>query len=253
MNLRTLRGLGTAVTASALFVVACSGNAATTGPSTPAGAGQSAAPTLALPSLAIPSIAIPSIAIPSIAIPSIAIPTLAIPSIAIPSIALPSGSFDLPSFSFPSEDKDLEARLPNQINGVTLTKYSLKGSTFLESGTSNSQDLIDLLSGLGKSPNDMSVAFASDTSGTIDVQIGAFQIRGADSNALLNGFLAATKKETPEDVIATANVGGKNVTTIVDPTDTESGTVYVYVSGDVLFYVLSPDAAVAGSVLQALP
>jgi hypothetical protein len=166
---------------------------------------------------------------------------------------VPSGSLAIPSFSFPSEDKDLENRLPSEINGVALTKYSFKGTTFLGSGASNSQDLIDLLSSLGKTPNDMSVAFAADQTGKLDVQIGAFKVAGADSNALLAAFVAATKSTTPGVQVTQANVGGKNVSQITDPTDTTTGAIYVYASGDVLFYVQSPDPALAGAAIQALP
>jgi hypothetical protein len=263
MNRRSLASICSAVAAGSLFVAACSSTAATPAPTlgglqTP---GPTAAPSLAIPSIAIPSIAIPSVAIPSVSIPSIALPSglpTAIPSFAIPSLAIPSGSFDIPSFeipsfSFPSEDKDLEARLPNQINGVTLIKYSFKGGDFIESGGASSKDLIDLLTALGKTPNDMSVAFAGDPNGALNVQIGAFKVAGADSNALLAAFVTATKQQSPNDVVTQGNVGGKNVTQITDPADTESGSVYIYSNGDVLFYVASPDATLAGTALQALP
>jgi hypothetical protein len=253
MNRRKLLPAFGSALAAGLFVAACSSSAATSAPTLPA------VPSIAIPSIAIPSIAIPSIAIPSIAIPSIAIPSFALPS-SVPSFALPSiptgsdiPSFELPSFSFPSEDKDLEAKLPSTINGVTLTKYSFKGGDFLEAGASNSQDLLDLLTALGKTPNDLSVAFAGDPAGNLDVQIGAFRVAGADSNALLAGFIASANKETPEEAVSQGNVGGKNVTQITDPTDPTTGTVYVYANGDTLFYVESSDASLAGAALQALP
>jgi hypothetical protein len=214
---------------------------------------------VAIPSVAIPSI--PSIAIPSVALPA-NLPSAAIPSVpgslTIPSIPLPSGSFeipsfDIPSFSFPSEDKDLEARLPNEINGVTMVKYSFKGASFLQSGADNQQDLVDFLSSLGKSPDDLSVAFAGDGAGQLDLQLGAFRVAGADQNALLAAFIGATQKESPQDTVTQANVGGKNVTQIVDPDDTESGAIYIYASGDTLFYVSSPDPALAAAGLTALP
>lgn len=232
---RHLWRLASAVAATSVFVVACSGSAATNAPSQPAAS------------------AAPSLAVPSIVVPSLALPSIALPSVALPSVALPSGSFALPSFSFPSEDKDLENRLPSQINGVTLVKYSVKGTTFLASGSSNSQDLIDLLTALGKTPNDLSVAFAGDPSGGLDVQIGAFRVAGADSNALLTAFVAASQKSTPGQVVTQANVGGKNVTNIVDPADTSTSPTYVYGNGDVLFYVLTPDPALAATALQQLP
>jgi hypothetical protein len=238
MNRRALLSLGSALAAAGI-VVACSGSAA------------SPLPSLGVPSNAA-SLALPSIAIPSVALPS-SLPSVAIPSVSLPSGALPSGSFAIPSFSFPSEDKDLEGRLPNQINGVTLVKYSFKGSSFLESGADNQQDLVDFLNTLGKSPNDLSVAFAGDPNGTLDVQLGAFRVAGADSNALLQAFVVATQKQSPQDQVTQQNVGGKQVTQIVDPSDTSTGPIYVYANGDTLFYVSSHDAALAAAALQAMP
>jgi hypothetical protein len=234
MNRRHLLSIGSALTAAGIIVTGCSSSAASPLPSLPS-------------PIAVPSIAIPSIAIPSIALPS------NLPSIALPSIALPSGSFAIPSFSFPSEDKDLEGRLPSQVNGVTMVKYSWKGSSFLASGADNQQDLVDFLTALGKSPNDLSVAFAGDPNAQLDLQLGAFRVAGADSTALLQAFVVATQKQSPQDTVTQGNVGGKNVTQIVDPTDTQSGTVYIYANGDTLFYVSSPDAALAGTALQAMP
>jgi hypothetical protein len=258
MNRRHLLPFGAALGAISVFLIACSSSAPTTAPSTaPA---LSAGTSIAVPSLSVPSLAVPSAALPSdtaapASQPAGSVPPAPSASPAQPSgsSAVPSGSFAIPSFSFPSEDKDLENRLPNEINGVTLTKYSFKGSTFLSSGASNSQDLIDLLSSLGKTPNDMSVAFAADPAGKIDVQIGAFKVAGADSIALLAAFVAATKKTTPAVQVTQASVGGKNVSQITDPSDTTTGAIDVYANGDVLYYVQSPDPALAGAAIQALP
>jgi hypothetical protein len=241
MNRRHLLPIGSALAAAGIIVAACS-------------SGTASSPAVSLPPLG--SAALPSVALPSVALPS-GLPSVPA-SIAIPSIPLPSGSFDvpsfdIPSFSFPSEDKDLEARLPSQVNGVTMVKYSFKGASFLESGADNQQDLKDFLSSLGKSPDDLSVAFAGDPNAQLDLQLGAFRVAGADSNALLSAFIAATQKQSPQDTVTQGNVGGKNVTQIVDPNDTESGTIYIYASGDTLFYVSSPDPALAAAGLTALP
>ncbi len=235
-----------ALAATALVAAACGSSTAT----------PSAAPTSAPSSAAVPSAA-------PTAAPSAA-PTAA-PSAAAtsgPATSQPSGSADsaqpsaslaLPSFQLPSQDKDLEGRLPGEVNGTKMVKYSFTGASFLASGSSNTKDLTDLLSSLGKTPADMSVAFASDASGGLDLQIGAFRVAGAPADALLAAFLATTRKETPESVMAQATVGGKGVTTIVDPADTSSRIVYIYAKDDILFYLLTPDATLAGATLQVMP
>ena len=169
----------------------------------------------------------------------------------IPSGAVPSGSPAVPAFSFPSEVKDLEARLPSQVNGVTLVKYSWNGPDFLASG-SDTQDVQELLNQLGKQPTDISVAFAGDPNGDLDVTIGAFRVGGAEANPLLGAFLGSIRKASPEDQFNQLNLGGKNVTQVVEPGD-DAATVYVYASGDTLFYVQSGDQALAAAALEALP
>jgi hypothetical protein len=224
MNLRSLVSIGAVAAVISLVAVACSSTASSPG------------------------------AVPSIAVPT-ALPSIAIPSIAIPSIAIPSGlgSFVIPSFSLPEGDKDLEARLPNQINGVTLTKVSFKGADFLNQGGGNDQTVLDFLTSLGKKPDDLSAAFASDPSGNLDVMVGAFRVAGADSNTLLTQFVNATKKDRPSDTVQQTNLGGKNVTQINDPTDTTTGSLYIYPNGDTLFYAQSSDPNLAAAGLQALP
>ena len=76
---------------------------------------------------------------------------------------------------------------------------------------------------------------------------------GTDPNQLLTLFVAATKKDAPQDVFAQVNVGGKNVTSITDPTDTAAGPLYVYATGDTLFYAQTPDPALAAAGLSQMP
>ncbi len=232
------RGLACLVVIGGL-VLACSGSPASPGAPASAAGGAPSASTGIFGSLSVPSIAAPSIALPSVP----------------PSLALPTGrgSIAIPSFSFPSEDKDLEARLPSAVNGVTLTKYSLKGANFMTTQNPGAKALTDMLSSIGKNPSDVSVAVAADPSGNLGISIGAFRVAGTDSGALLAAFVAATQKETPSDVVTPANVGGENVTQITNPTDTEAGTIDVYASADTLFYVQAKDANLAAAALAALP
>ncbi|HVA87761.1 MAG TPA: hypothetical protein VNF73_15765, partial [Candidatus Saccharimonadales bacterium] len=195
MTRRSIQSLvaGVAVT---LVVGACSSSAATLTP-IPA-ASQSAAPSAA----------------PASAEPSAAITTFAIPSFAFPS----GGSFTIPSFALPSGDKALEARLPDSINGVTLRKFSIAGADFLTNPSSaGASDLNGALAALGKTPADVSVAVATDPSGELGLTLGAFRIAGTDSGALLNAFVSATQKEAPGATVAQTSIGGKNVTQITNP------------------------------------
>ncbi len=104
---------------------------------------------------------------------------------------------------------------------------------------------------MGKSPADMKVALATDKSGKVPVVLAALQVSGADPNALLTGFIAATKNQTPTDVVSQVNVGGKNVSQIADA---QAGTsIYAYGSGDILYYVQAADPQLAAAALSVMP
>jgi hypothetical protein len=237
MNGRSPVLAGIAVGSTALLLAACSSSSNPT---------ASPSPNPNTTAAAQASTAVPSAGVQS----PPGLPSFALPS---GSFAIPSGSIAIPSFSFPSEDKEFEARLPNAINGVTLTKYSWKGADFFAADNSNSHNLQDLLNALGKAPADLSIAFASDPTGRLGVTIGAFKVTGADGNALLAEFLKAASRDAPSDTFTQASVGGRNVTQITDPTDTARATVYVFTTGDVLFDVQSTDQVLAAAALQAIP
>jgi hypothetical protein len=233
MNRRSLLSVGSGLAAAAIAFAACSSTSSSAAP------GASAGVSFAIPSLAVPSITVPSIAIPS----------------ALPSIALPSGgSFAIPSVSFPSEDKDLESKLPSTLNGVALTKYSVKGSESFDQNDSASQELSTCLGTVGKTPNDFSAAFAGDLSGQLSIQIAAFRAAGADGGKLLSCLVDASKKDAPDAQVTQSSVGGKNVTVVNDPsTAADQGLVYLYSNGDTIYFVQTTDANLAGSALQEMP
>lgn len=168
-----------------------------------------------------------------------------------PSLAVASGSpavdssFPIPSFAFPSEDKELEALLPDQMCGADTLKFSLSGATFAAAAD---PQFIAILSELGKSPADVSFAVAGGTPGAnADVcSAGIFRIKGADTNRFKQVFLAEAAKEgtTYEE----KSVAGRTVL-VGDGTDFQ----YAYFTGDALIFVSAPDTAKAAEVLADLP
>jgi hypothetical protein len=120
---RTGTGLALLVGA-ALLVVACSGAAGTTAPTTLAAATEAPA------------------------------------SEAAPASGLPGFSFALPSFT---SDAELEAKFPKELGGETLQILSMSGSDFLGSGMSGNE-IGPILQQLGKAPSDLSVAVGGTTS-----------------------------------------------------------------------------------------
>jgi hypothetical protein len=142
-------------------------------------------------------------------------------------------SFDLGSFAIPSfnSDVELEGLLPDTIAGVPVQKFSMTGDSFMGTGGTGTEELDAILDEAGKTPADLSVAFA----GTDAVTLIAYRIKGVPADTFFQAFLLAAQ-EGGETTLTDASFGGKSVKKVVS-TDTDIGTVYVYASGDVLFIV----------------
>jgi hypothetical protein len=152
----------------------------------------------------------------------------------------------LASFDF-NQDKALEGLLPDAVGDLKMTKFSLKGAEFLSSST---PEFKDFLSRVNAQPDDVSVASATDESGTL--QILALRVAGANSDQLKTEFRKAIEDSstTPID-LTEETVAGKSVLTGFDPD--QQSNVYFYVAGDVLLFVSTTDKAVAEAALTKLP
>lgn len=191
----TARRTGTAMTlvvGLALVVAACSGNAATSAPTS--------ATATSVPSTQAPATEAPG------------------------SSGLPGFSFALPSFT---ADTELEALFPSEIGGQTLQVLSMTGTDFLGSGTAGNE-IGPILTGLGKSPSDLSVAFG----GTTDIAVIAFRIKGVPADQFLNAY---TQQAPQGASITDTSLGGKSVKKVVTP-DTPTAT-YLYLKNDVIWTV----------------
>jgi hypothetical protein len=161
------------------------------------------------------------------------------------SLALPS--LDLGSF-LQHQNPDLEAKLPDTLNGATLVKASYKGLSSI-AGSGGSDPFAGALGSLGANAENLTFAVAFDMTGGSEAGYLAYQIPGMDAKGFLDLMTSAVGQGDPTTKIGTANVGGKNVTTATG----SSGTVYLYANGDVLYGVFAPDETQAAAALQALP
>jgi hypothetical protein len=163
------------------------------------------------------------------------------------------GAPGLPDFN---ADPALEAQLPNEIRGTTLTKFSFRAADVLDEGAvdEETQRFLETITGMGASLDDVSLAFAADMSGGLNVQLIAFKVAGANANQLLAAIVAEAETDAgPGDQIGEASLGGKTVTTLLDASSSTDGPAYLYASGDTVYLAQSPDDALAGEVLAALP
>jgi hypothetical protein len=212
---------GLASVSLALLLGACSSGAS------PSPSGSQAA---SLPSQAAPSVAAPSEVAPSEAAPSVAEASGAAPSVAVP------------GFSLPSDDKGLEALLPDTICGVKSTKASMSGSRFAQSGQS---EFLDALKAVGKTANDVTFAIAAGADSGCTA--GILRINGVDPNTLKTAMLAAAAKSG--ETATQKTVGGKDVYVTVGP----DATTYVYFHGDAVIFVSAKNDNDAATILQNLP
>ena len=144
---------------------------------------------------------------------------------------------------------ELEAMLPAKLGGVVLVVESQAGID-LETG---SAAFDAFLSGLGKTRADFTVASAY-AQGGLKAAAGAWRVNGADTATLLPAFKTTvqTSSATPL-VTAQETVAGKQVTRIGDPGQMARGSLYVFARGDTLFFVQTPDPALAAEALEKLP
>ncbi|HEY5520883.1 MAG TPA: hypothetical protein VIK08_09500 [Candidatus Limnocylindrales bacterium] len=231
--MRTLLVRSGILVAAALAVAACGGTATPT----------------------VPPVNVPSIAIPSIAIPSI--PPILLPSGALPSIAIPSFAF--PSFNT-NADPALAARFPTQVAGQPVTNVqTVRFMDFLTLLGSDDQTTLtaftQALTSIGVDPNTLTEGTATATVNGNSVQFEAIHMPGADANRFIQIWPQVTVLFSPEDqppTLGQASIGGKNVSTLTDPS---TGDVsYLYANGDVVWSVSSAAAqAEVAAVLTALP
>ncbi len=161
----------------------------------------------------------------------------------------------LPSVDLPGSAPELEALLPDEIGGVETIKFSLTGPELMadEEGSGVDPEFIAFLERLGAQPEDISFAIALSVGAEGEsAGIGAFRVEGASSDDLEREFMATM--ETDGEVVdwQSADVGGKDVQTAADP-DTDGNTLYLYTTGDIVFFVTTPDEAAAVEMLEPLP
>jgi hypothetical protein len=145
-------------------------------------------------------------------------------------------------------DPELEALLPTTLGGVTLTIESQAGPDL----STKSAALEKFLASLGKTTGDFTLASAYSHGG-LRAEIGAWRVKGADAAALLPGFKMAVQDSSTTPLAQKEEVlAGQIVTRIGDPGQLTRGPLYVFVRGDALLFVQTPDLALAEEAMEKL-
>jgi hypothetical protein len=145
-------------------------------------------------------------------------------------------------------DPELEARIPDEVNGVTLEKLSLAGGGLFEEDDADTQAFRDALRAAGASPENTTVAVGRATDNA-SLNIAALRVAGAQGSQ----FLQAVVDSIVADGAGTASqvdIAGREVVQITSM----DGTVgYLIAVGDTVYRVQSPDPAAAAAALGLLP
>lgn len=151
--------------------------------------------------------------------------------------------------------QDLEALLPARVGGIALERRSLTGSAFYSLGTPDTQGRLDaMLTAIGKTIADLTVADAYDPSGRTILEVGAFRVAGARPAQLLSEWVASNQASNPGRISVTnETVDGRAVTKLVDGTREVGATTRAFVIGDTIYLVGADDPALVSDALAQLP
>jgi hypothetical protein len=169
----------------------------------------------------------------------------------------------------------LERVIPTQAGGQTLTVESILGTGFADNKKHKAglrcrwysdqglrcrdvKQLAAVLSKVGKSPSDVSIAVGYNETKNKEIEVQATRVNGVSGAQLLDAVLAvlrddaARRKRTLNVTAATG--GGKAVTVITYTFRYPLGLKrYFYASADTLFDIRRADVDPATEILTALP
>lgn len=148
-------------------------------------------------------------------------------------------------------DPDLEAVLPDSVDGNTFVKFSVTPDEFLapESEASFSA----LLAAVGGSRDEVTMAVAQDPSATFPASVTAFRVRGAAPDALKAALLAAEETQPEAPTVTAELVNGRHVTSAAYAVADVTFYRLFYAVGDTVFVISSTETEAALAILETLP
>lgn len=146
-------------------------------------------------------------------------------------------------------DPELEALLPTILGGIVLVRESQTGTDLM----TNNAAFDDFLAALGRKREDFVVASAY-SQGDLKAAVSSWRVRGAESGKLFTGFKATVQASSKTELTTTEEtLAGQKVTRVGDPGQLAQGPIYAYVIGDTVFFVQTPNRALAEEALGKLP
>jgi hypothetical protein len=149
----------------------------------------------------------------------------------------------------PHDDPGLEDRLPDDVDGRPLTKFSVGPIT--AAGNAGAEPIRTLVRQIGDGTGNFGLAYASDPA-TPTFNLIALRIPGAKSDELLTRYTGLLVADSPGTTTDRLTLGGKSVTTVSAPTDS-LGDSWFYVLDDTVFGVQAGTKEQAATLLELLP
>lgn len=147
---------------------------------------------------------------------------------------------------------DLVAMLPDEVDGLELTKQGMEGDEFMAEAD---DEFLEFLDRIDRTPDDVSAAtaFGFDVNDGRSLFIFAIRVAGADTDQLRDEF-RQSMEDADEDALEfrEENIGGKEVL-VAEQDELEDGLTYAYAFQDVVFMIGATDEEIAEAALDQLP
>jgi hypothetical protein len=168
----------------------------------------------------------------------------------VPTPAGDSPAADSPDATIAGAAPDLEALLPDSVEGLDLGRSSGTGADVFR-GDPWSRRMTGFLAGAGLSPSDFRFAQAWDPSQRLAFELEAFRVKGVGAPRLTAAVVDAVRAGSPGIDVSSSTLDGRPVTKVVYPDD--PSTVYLYEHDGVVFLIGSPDVSLASTLMSSLP
>jgi hypothetical protein len=144
---------------------------------------------------------------------------------------------------------DLEALLPQAIDGTAMSSQSVAGTAAL--GTdATSTSLIASLKKLGKTAADLEIAESHDPTGTLQARLLAFRVKGMTGTGLATAIITSWMANTTETPTrSNVTIAGRKLTKVGY---TQGPADYVYGTATIAFDIETTDETLVSKVLALL-
>ena len=156
----------------------------------------------------------------------------------------------IPSFDT-NGDPDLAGRFPDTVGGEPLQVLSFRGDDPMMAGSVD-ESFEEFLDATDADIEDVSVAFGGSATGGEAFSVAAFRVLGVGEDTLEEEFLAASEDAGDVSDLEESSVGGKDVWTAADPSGETTGSAFIYVKDDTVYFLTGTEEQ-AAEILAALP